>query len=129
MQNFLGEGRALIANKRSIVGTIGGDGEPTCRFVQVASVVAASTFPAGVLGHYFVFGQKPLITLPGKPMRAVFKEADDAAIVAYKQTGNTTYLSAVSLLRLTCYNFTSFFRAKRQRSSTWYPTSACQYST
>ena len=42
MQNFLGEGRALIANKRSIVGTIGGDGEPTCRFVQVASVVATA---------------------------------------------------------------------------------------
>ena len=100
MQNFLGEGRALIANKRSIVGTIGGDGEPTCRFVQVASVVAANTFPAGVLGHYFVFGQKPLITLPGKPMRAVFKEADDAAIIAFKQTGNTTYLYGMTVPKL-----------------------------
>ena len=48
--NFLGEGRSLITNKGSLIGTIGVDEEPACKFLQVASVLPKNTYPAGALG-------------------------------------------------------------------------------
>ena len=50
--NFLGEGRELIVNKNSIIGTIGVEADPTVKFLQIASVMSKDTFYAGVPGHY-----------------------------------------------------------------------------
>ena len=68
-KNFLGEGRFLIANKATLVGTIGVDDEPAVKMLQVASCDKEKTYSAGIPGHYFVFGQEPLFST-GEPMRA-----------------------------------------------------------
>ena len=52
--NFVGEGRELIVNKSSIIGTIGVEAEPVVKFLQIASVMSKDTFYAGVPGHHFV---------------------------------------------------------------------------
>ena len=87
--NFLAEGRVLIPNKSTPVGTIGSGDEPAIKFLQIASVVAKQTYHAGLLAHYFVFGEAPMIS-QGEPMIAEFGEADNAVILAYKQVGTSS---------------------------------------
>ena len=72
--NFVGEGRFLIPNKASLIGTIGVEDEPSVKLLQVASCEMKKTYSAGVPGHFFVFGEEPLFST-GEPMRANFKEA------------------------------------------------------
>ncbi len=55
--NFLGEGRELIVNKNSIIGTIGFEADPTVKFLQIASVMSKDTFYAGVPGIAWTQGQ------------------------------------------------------------------------
>jgi hypothetical protein len=94
--NFLAAGRVLIANKATPIGTIGGGEDPAAKFLQVASVVADATFAVGILGHYFTFGHRPLVST-GAPLRANFKEAGDAVIFMFKQAGTTTYLHGITV--------------------------------
>ena len=97
--NFVGEGRFLIPNKASLIGTIGVEEEPAVKMLQVASSEMKKTYSAGVSGHYFVFGQEPLFST-GEPMRANFKEAEDAVIFCFKQTGEITYLYGITVPNL-----------------------------
>ena len=97
--NFLAQGRILITNKVTPIGTISGGEDPAVKFLQVASVVAARTYPAGVMGHYFVLGEVPMFSL-GEPMRANFGEAEDAIIFCFKQSGNLTYLYGITVENL-----------------------------
>ena len=102
--NFLGEGRELIVNKNSIIGTIGVEADPTVKFLQIASVMSKDTFYAGVPGHHFVFGNTadawPVHISDGQPMRAYFKEAGDAVIVAFKLSPANVYLYGVTIEKL-----------------------------
>ena len=97
-QNLVGAGRLLIGNKAAPVGTIGIEEDPSIKVLQVASVVAKNTYKvAGVLAHYIVFGKESLIVSEGKPMRAVFGEAEDAVIFCYKLGGKMVYLFGMTI--------------------------------
>ena len=102
--NFVGEGRELIVNKNSIIGTIGVEAEPVVKFLQIASVMSKDTFYAGVPGHHFVFGNSadawPVHISDGQPMRAYFKEAGDAVIVAFKLSPSNVYLYGITVEKL-----------------------------
>ena len=103
--NFLGEGRELIVNKSSLIGTIGVEAEPTVKFLQIASVMSKDTFYAGVPGHYFVFAPPLHVCTSvhisdGQPMRAYFKEAGDAVIVAFKLSPSNVYLYGITVEKL-----------------------------
>ena len=103
--NFLGEGRELIVNKSSLIGTIGVEAEPTVKFLQIASVMSKDTFFAGVPGHYFVFAPPLHVCTSvhisdGQPMRAYFKEAGDAVIVAFKLSPSNVYLYGITVEKL-----------------------------
>ena len=102
--NFVGEGRELIVNKNSIIGTIGVEAEPVVKFLQIASVMSKDTFYAGVPGHHFVFGNSadawPVHISDGQPMRAYFKEAGDAVIVAFKLSPANVYLYGITVEKL-----------------------------
>ena len=98
-RDLVDTGRVLVLNKATPIGTISGGEQPAAKFLQAASVVADKTFPAGVPGHYFVFGHKPLITT-GEPLRANFHEAGDAVIFAFKLVGTTTQLYGITVAAL-----------------------------
>ena len=69
LANFLGAGRILIGNKSTPIGTLGVESEPSVKLLQFASVEKNKFYDVpGVLGHYFLFGQAPLIST-GAPMR------------------------------------------------------------
>ena len=96
--NLLSEGKILIGNKASIVGTIGFGDDPAIKMSEVASVKASSTFSAGIHAHYFTFGEK--VEICHVPLKALFKNADDAVIVAIKQVGQNTYLQGITVPKL-----------------------------
>ena len=96
--NLVGAGRVLIGNKGAPVGTIGIEEDPSLKVAQVASVVAKNTYKVeGVLAHYIVFGQDSLAVSEGKPMRAVFGEAEDAVVFYYKIGGTIVYLYGMTI--------------------------------
>lgn len=100
LANFLGAGRILIGNKSTPIGTLGVESEPSVKLLQFASVEKNKFYDVpGVLGHYFLFGQAPLIST-GAPMRANFKEAGDAVIFCIKQSGTLTYLYGITIENL-----------------------------
>ena len=97
-KNLVAQGRLLIGNKASLVGTIGVEEEPSVKVLQVASVVANNTYKVdGVLGHYLVFGKDSVEFSDGTPMRAKFGEAEDAVIFSFKLNGRVTYLYGITV--------------------------------
>ena len=81
--NLLGDGRRIILDKASPIGTIGTGADPSGKFLQFASIYPENTYSAGICAHYFVFGEEPKFS-NGEPLRANFEEAGDAIIFMYK---------------------------------------------
>lgn len=97
--SLLGEGRRLILNKATPVGIIGAENDPSVKFLQAASIVPDRTYPAGILGHYFVFGEEPRFT-SGEPMRLNRNVSDDMVIFLYKQSVGITWLYGLTVPKL-----------------------------
>ena len=73
--NHVGNGRILVANKATAVGTVGVDEEPAFKVLQVASVESTKTY-AAVRGDFFSFGE---VARGGAALRGQLQGLDDPA--------------------------------------------------
>ena len=101
--NLIAPGLLLIPNKASVIGVVTvHDTEMSVKVVQFASVEAKKVYPAGVLAHYFVFGEDVRVSTGGL-LRANFTEAEDAVIFCFKVGGAITYLYGITVEELVAW--------------------------
>ena len=87
MAEMVGPGRIIVPNKAAPL-AITSDTEPALFVLNFASVQQGRMFSAGVLGHYFVFGEEPYIS-SGGPLLTKFKDdSGDRVIMAVKLASN-----------------------------------------
>ena len=97
--NLVADGRFIIPNKASLLAVTSDVEEPSVFCLNFASVVQKNTYSAGVLGHYFHFGQGATVS-SGEPLLAKFKELDAVIFATKLSNAGVTYLYGITVEKL-----------------------------
>ena len=97
--NLVAEGRYIIANKASLLAVTSDVEQPSGFCLTLASVVKQNTYNAGVLGHYFHFGQGATVT-SGAPLLANFEDFDAVILATKLSNTGVSYLYGIMVEKL-----------------------------
>ena len=102
--NLLAEGRILVPDYGTPLSISPDASEPQAFFAAYASVQQKNFYGAGVLGHYFYFGED-VYECEGVPQLCQFKAIGDAAIIYLKLSNlGMTHLVGISIAKLIEFN-------------------------
>lgn len=97
--NLVAKGRYIIPNKASLLAITSDVEQPSVFCLTFASVVQKNTYNAGVLGHYFHFGQGATVT-SGEPLLAKFTEYDAVILATKLSNTGVCYLYGIMVEKL-----------------------------